>query len=258
MYTDIVDLRSFYLTPLGLEVRRLLRHRLLQLWPDVRGLSVLALGYATPLLRPYVDQAQSIMALMPAMQGVVFWPKEGPNRTALADLFDLPLADNSVDRVIMLHAMEATENTNALLREAWRVLRSGGRMIAVVPNRRSLWAMSDATPFGAGQPFSHSQIKSILRENNFLPERSARALYAPPWQGRLWRKLGPFCETWGAAIFPNANGALLVEASKQLYAPIYAARARSQKGLRMPVPALVQPDGPVAVPRRSDHSGPAR
>ncbi len=243
MYTDIVDLRAFYLSPLGLAVRNLLRQRLLELWPDVQGQSVLALGYATPLLRPYLTQAANIMALMPATQGVVYWPKEGPNRTTLADMLDLPLADNSVDRIIMLHAIEGTENTNALLREVWRVLRSGGRMIAIIPNRRSLWAMSDATPFGAGQPFSHSQIKHILRENNFMPEHSRRALYLPPWQGALWRKVGAFCETWGAALLPNVNGALLVEASKQLYAPIYASRNR-QKAIRMPQPILQGPEVP--------------
>ena len=212
-------------------------------------MNLLALGYATPLLRPYLAQGGGIFALMPGAQGIVSWPKEGPNRTALTDLLDLPLPDNSIDYALLLHAMEGVADIGALLREVWRVLKSGGRMIAVVPNRRGLWAMSDATPFGAGQPFSHSQIKNILRDNNFLPERSARALYLPPWQGALWRKLGAACETWGAALLPNCSGVLLVEASKQLYAPVKTARVR-RKALGLALPVIAKPDRPVPAPRR--------
>ena len=240
MTTDIVDLRAFYLSPLGHATRRLLRQKLLQLWPDLRGMNLLALGFATPVLRPWLGQTDGVFALMPAAQGVVYWPKEGPNRTALADPLDLPLPDNSIDRVLLLHAMESAEDSSALLREVWRVLKSGGRMIAVVPNRRGIWAMSDATPFGAGQPFSPSQLKDILRDNNFLPEGVSRALYLPPWQGPLWQKLGGFTERWGAAIAPTMGGVLLAEASKQLYAPVNPARVR-QKGLRLQLPIMPQP-----------------
>ena len=141
MTTDIVDLRAFYLSPLGHATRRLLRQKLLQLWPDLRGMNLLALGFATPVLRPWLGQTDGVFALMPAAQGVVYWPKEGPNRTALADPLDLPLPDNSIDRVLLLHAMESAEDSSALLREVWRVLKSGGRMIAVVPNRRGIWAL---------------------------------------------------------------------------------------------------------------------
>ena len=250
MYADIVDLRAFYLSPLGYATRRLLRQKLLQLWPDLRGMNLLALGFATPVLRPYLSQTEHIFALMPAAQGVVYWPKEGPNRTALTDPLDLPFPDNSIDRVLLLHAMEGTEDSGTLLREVWRVLKSGGRMITVVPNRRGIWARSDATPFGAGQPFSPSQVKMILRENNFMPEGVSRALYLPPWQGPLWQKLGGFTERWGAAIAPTLGGVLLVEASKQLYAPINTARIR-QKGLRLALPIMSGPDRPIPTQRQT-------
>ena len=48
---DIIDLREFYANPLGWAVRRLLRQRLRDFWPDVKGMTVLGLGYATPYLR---------------------------------------------------------------------------------------------------------------------------------------------------------------------------------------------------------------
>ncbi|MEJ0061877.1 MAG: methyltransferase domain-containing protein [Alphaproteobacteria bacterium] len=243
---DLVDLRTFYHTPLGQAARRLLRQKMLQFWPSLGGMSVMALGYATVLMRPYVGQGAHVMGFMPAMQGVSAWPREGPNRSCLVEPFNLPLPDNSVDRVVLLHMLESSENIAASLREVWRVMKSGGRMIAIVPNRRGIWAMSDATPFGAGQPFSPSQFKDILRDNNFLPERAARALYLPPWHGALWLKLADTAEKWGGAMFPTLGGVLLIEASKQLYAPVGPARARQRKALVMPSPFLPAPGGPLA------------
>src|SRR5258708_15582575 len=71
MYTDVVDLRDFYATRLGQVARRLMRRRIRLLWPDLSGMRVLGLGYATPFLRPFADEAERVIALMPAGQGVV-------------------------------------------------------------------------------------------------------------------------------------------------------------------------------------------
>lgn len=250
MFTDIVELRSFYLSPLGQIVRRLLRQRLRELWPDLRGQQVLALGYATPLLRPLLEQQVDVMALMPAAQGVTFWPKEGPNRTALVNPLALPLPDNSMDRVLLLHAVEASEDSAGLLREVWRVMKSGGRMLAIVPNRRGIWAMRDVTPFGHGQPFSPSQFKDMLRANNYLPERVTRALYLPPWQSALALRGSDFAERWGARLFPTLGGVLLAEASKQLYAPLRPAAA-VRKILPLPGVALPAADRPAPTTRQT-------
>ena len=40
--------------------------------------------------------------------------------------------------------------TRDQLREIWRVLAAGGRVILVVPNRAGIWARTEATPFGHG------------------------------------------------------------------------------------------------------------
>src|SRR5947207_8712583 len=52
----------------------------------------------------------------------------------------LPLGDAAVDRVLLVHALEMSRDAEALLREAWRVLAPGGRLLAVIPNRRGIWA----------------------------------------------------------------------------------------------------------------------
>ena len=79
MHADVVDLREFYLNPLGQTARRLLRLHLRAIWPNVRGERLLALGFGTPLLRPLLTEAMVVVAMMPAPQGVVYWPREGSN-----------------------------------------------------------------------------------------------------------------------------------------------------------------------------------
>jgi SAM-dependent methyltransferase len=148
MNLDVVDLRNFYGEPLGRIVRMLLRRRLRQMWPQIAGDRLLGLGYATPYMRPFRDEAERVMGFMPARQGVVNWPAEGPSATALVDDTSLPLPTSSIDRVLLVHHLETAENPAETLRELWRVMAPGGRLIAVVPSRTGVWARVESTPFG--------------------------------------------------------------------------------------------------------------
>nr|WP_255542780.1 methyltransferase domain-containing protein [Azospirillum sp. INR13] len=87
-----------------------------------------------------MGEADRVVAVMPASQGVSFWPAEGPGMVALGDEADLPFGDNTIDRVLLVHGLEGTEQLRPMMREIWRVLAGGGRVLAVVPNRRGLWA----------------------------------------------------------------------------------------------------------------------
>jgi SAM-dependent methyltransferase len=239
MHSDVIDLREFYLSPAGQAVRRLLRARLRQIWPNLRGERVAALGYSVPLLRPFLGEAESLTALMPAEQGVAYWPREGPNVSCLVDTKNLPLHDNSVDRLILMHALEGESEPRNLLHEARRVLKSSGRMLLIVTNRRGLWAHSDRTPFGTGQPYSGFQIKDRLREQGFLVDRLWHALYMPPTSSRLMISLADSFERYGPKLFPGFGGLLLVEAGKQLYAPTGLKSRFAVPRLVLPLPSPV-------------------
>lgn len=245
MHNDVVDLREFYLSPSGQAVRRLLRARLREIWPNLRGEKVVALGYGVQLLRPFIGEAESLTAMMPAEQGVAYWPREGPNVSCLVDSRNLPLHDHSVDRLILMHALEGESDPHALLREAWRVLKSNGRMLLIVTNRRGLWAHSDRTPFGTGQPYSGFQIKDQLREQGFLVDRLWNALYMPPTSSRLVISLADGFEKYGPKLFPGLGGLLMVEAGKQLYAPLAAKSRFAPQRLVLP---LTSPVGATPIP----------
>jgi len=228
MWTDVLDLNEFYSTTLGQMTVRLLRVRLREVWPNVRGETVMGLGYASPFLRPFIDEAERTFALMPAQQGVTRWPREGRNRTALVDENDLPLPDRSVDRVLLVHAIECTEQVCPMLREIWRVMADGGRLIVVAPTRAGLWSQIDRSPFYQGHPYSAGQVAALLRSNMFAPMRQSRALYMPPTHSRLALRMAPTLERFGQRWLGRFAGVSVVEAGKQLYAGIAERHAQHE------------------------------
>ena len=240
MYNDVIDLRDFYATSLGQVARRMIRRRLRAMWPDLTGMRLLGLGYATPFLRPFLGEAERVLSFMPAGQGVLAWPPEGPNVVALADEAELPLADYSIDRILLVHAIEGSEQVRPLLKEAWRVLAGGGRLLVVVPNRRGIWARLDRTPFGHGHPYTPGQLSRLLRDEQFTPERSAAALYVPPARSRMVLRSAPVWEKVGERWFTRFAGVAIIEASKQIYARPTPKKARRQR-VYVPVARPVVP-----------------
>jgi SAM-dependent methyltransferase len=234
MASDVVDLRDFYRTGLGQIARRMIRHALRRVWPDLSGMRLLGIGYATPFLSAVSADAERVVGLMPASLGVLGWPAEGPNVVALADEGELPFADYSIDRVLLVHALETSEEVRPMLKEIWRVLAGGGRLLVVVPNRRGIWARLERTPFGHGRPYTTGQLSQLLRDEQFTPAGYDNALFIPPVRRRMTLRSAPAWERVGKRWFPTFAGVVLVEATKQIYAKPQAALARRRRPLYAP------------------------
>jgi SAM-dependent methyltransferase len=219
MSIDITDLRSFYASPLGGVTRRFVGQAVGRFWGPLTGLRVLGLGYACPYLGKARSESERALAFMPASQGVVNWPSTGVSASALVDPLMMPLPDASIDRVLVVHALETVESPSELLHEIWRILTPGGRIIVVAPNRRGLWARMDTTPFGYGQPYSRSQLKSLMRQTWFSPEAWAETLYVPPLRNRFMLRTAQAWEQVGLTFSLPGAGVHIVEATKQLYMP---------------------------------------
>ncbi len=54
------------------------------------------------------------------------WPTERPTLSTLVDEHALPLPDAAVDRILLVHALEISDDPEGLLREVWRVLAPSG------------------------------------------------------------------------------------------------------------------------------------
>jgi SAM-dependent methyltransferase len=229
MRMDVVDLRDFYETALGQVARRVLRQHIREIWPDARGLAVLGLGFATPFLGPFRAEAARVVAAMPASQGVLHWPAEGNGLTALTEEVELPFPDLSIDRVLMVHALETADQVRPLMREIWRVLSGSGRLLAVVPNRTGIWARLERTPFGYGRPYSPAQLSRLLRDSMFTPIQSRAALFVPPTRSRMVLASAAAWERLGRLGLGTFAGVVMAEAGKQIYAaqPLPHARRRA-------------------------------
>jgi len=224
MASDVIDLRDFYRTPLGQVARRMIRQAVRRIWPDLHALRLLGIGYPAPFLTALSPDAERTVALLPASLGVLAWPADGANLATLADEAELPFADFSLDRVLLIHALESSDQVGPLLKEVWRVLAGGGRLLIVAPNRRGIWARLDRTPFGSGRPYTMSQLSQLLRDELFTPVATATALFVPPTRSRMVLRSARFWERVGSRWFPTFAGVVLVEATKQIYAKPIAAR----------------------------------
>lgn len=237
MHLDVLDLRTFYYrTRLGRSAQRAIREQVAGFWPHANGMTVVGFGFAVPLLRPFKKEAQRVIGLMPGQQGVMPWPTGQANVSVLCEETLWPLADDSVDRLIVMHGLETSEHPVALLDECYRVLAPEGRGLFIVPNRAGLWSRRDRTPFGFGRPYSLSQLEGMLGAIGLRPRGHVGALFGPPRETPFWLRTAPFWESVGTRVANRfAGGVLIVEVGKQVPAP---PRAGLPEALRRPLRVL--------------------
>jgi len=233
---DVTSLRQFYSTPLGESSCALLRDNITELWPEAKDEVVLCAGYTTPYIERYRAQA-TLAVCMPSGQGAVYWPPSDNNQVFMAHDSELPIAENSVNRILLAHALENSEQLSLAMQELWRVLTPGGRVLALVPNRMGMWSRSPRSPFGYGRPFSMTQLRELFVQNGFVVTRTSSALFVPPTYLKFVWRIGSKFEKIGRLLCPFFGGVLLIEAEKQVYGAIR--QPAVARGYR--VPAATKP-----------------
>ncbi len=248
MHLDVVELRDFYATPLGRACTRSICASLTALWGRSSNERIVGLGYPVPYLDALSADAERTMAFMSAAQGAVPWPAGGPSATALVFDEELPLADASMDRAVLVHLLEHAENPTETLKEVWRVLAPNGKVFVIVPNRRGIWARFEHTPFGTGLPFSKTQLAAKLREAALAPTAWSDALHFPPGKASKRPRFQARLERLGRRFWPIFSGVIVVEATKQLYQGVPAVARTSR---RVFAPVLVPQGSGRIAPRTS-------
>ncbi|MBF0322025.1 MAG: class I SAM-dependent methyltransferase [Magnetococcales bacterium] len=130
----------------------------------------------------------------------------------------LPYPDGHFDRVFMVHILEGADSPRETLREVWRVMKPGGRLFIVAPNRGGFWARRDTTPFGWGRPFSPRQIQELLEASFFVLRQARFALFVPPFPGRRILRSAATWEKVGERWFARFGGVILSDAEKVVHA----------------------------------------
>ncbi len=191
----------------------------------------------------------------------------GDGASAVTRLDDLSVASDSVDAVLLPHALEMTDNPHAVLREVDRILRPDGHIVSLGFNPFGFWGLRHRLsrrtyPPGARRLISEGRLCDWLRLLNYkvnetawyhyqLPLKSAHPLIADGqapasvdrveepavvsaandavWQSG-WRRLS----TW-----PPFAACYLLVARKEMYT--VTPLRQSWRGRRQVVGSLVNP-----------------
>ncbi len=242
MRQPAATLEAFYQSRLGQCAARLISERMTSLWGSCEGQRVLGIGYPSPLLPLWQDEAASCIGVVPEEIGEVRLTSERGQSLCLAPEQRLPFPEGLFDRVFLLHALEEADSPRQLLREAWRVLAPEGRIVVAVTNRRSLWSLVDSEPFGHGRPWTRRQMVNFLNDSLFQVTASTTAVHLPPLDWRLITAASKSWERAGDLVLPGLGGVVLVEAVKRLYSkPSGSAAAPVTKAVKAGKPKPVMP-----------------
>ncbi len=117
-----------------------------------------------------------------------------------SDLWQRAYADNRFDAIVLSHVIEHVPDPEALMRECWRILKPGGRMVIVTPNIQSWGHARFGADWRGLEPPRHLQIFSIAALRT-LCERAgfgrvncrsiahARVIWMASWGLRAGRRL---------------------------------------------------------------------
>ncbi|MEM9779617.1 MAG: hypothetical protein AAF813_06840, partial [Pseudomonadota bacterium] len=101
---------------------------------------------------------------------------------------------------------------------------------------------------------SAGQVESLLQNHKFVPERHTAALYTPPSHKRFWLRTDWVWEGLGRKLDAQMlAGALLVEATKQIYAVPRQGRQVKVPGPLEVLEGLTQPRPEPASGRSARH-----
>lgn len=139
----------------------------------------------------------------------------------LADLHYLPFASNSLDLVVLPHALEFDPHPHHVLREVERVLVPEGQVIITGFNPLSLWGLrrkctrQDALPPWRGHYLSVPRLKDWLALLGFEMQAGAFGCYAPAVTQEKWLRRFHFMEAAGDRWWPIAGAVYIVQAVKR-------------------------------------------
>tara|TARA_B100000131_G_scaffold318639_1_gene362913 strand:- start:902 stop:1612 length:711 start_codon:yes stop_codon:yes gene_type:complete len=217
MIFDQMNIQEFYNSQLGLTVQQCITKEISTRWTDLNSTRILGVGFSSPYIKTYNKNQNNIISLLPPIPSIEFAAGNSANQELISLFHEIPLPDLSIDRIIIVHALEFSESANLMIRELWRILTDNGKILFIVPNRLGIWCRFDSNPFGFGRPYSPNQLVRLLEDNLFTTIGRNTALYMPPIKVRGMNSLSKGWEIFGRHTFPNLGGIISIEAEKQIY-----------------------------------------
>lgn len=177
------------------------------------------------------------------------FPEENTLHTAIARGEEIPLGSESVDLVLLHHALDFSDQQHQLLREASRILIAGGHVVIVGFNPISSWGIRNKLLWW-GQPRApwHASLLSTLRLTDWLKlldfqvDQIKYGCYTLPINAPAMIRYSSFLESLADRLNWPTGGIYTIVARKQAIpvTPIQLQRRRlNVHGLGMPLPDKV-------------------
>ena len=140
----------------------------------------------------------------------------------LCDLHELPIANASVDLVVMPHVLEFNDDPHQILREVERILIPEGQVIVIGFNPLSLWGVkrrfdrSGEFPWN-GSYLSLNRLKDWLKLLGFEVDRGSLGCYLPPVERLQWLQCRPGTTRFGERWWSFSGGVYVLRAIKRTH-----------------------------------------
>jgi SAM-dependent methyltransferase len=192
-----------------------------------------------------------------------------PAAIAVHAEFDaLPFDSNSLDLVVLPHALELARDPHEALREVDRVLRPEGRVVIVGFNPASLWGlrqrigrMRRGLGFGRrralflpknGEFIGYRRMRDWLRLLSFQVEAGRFGCYRPPVTSDRWLARFDWAERWGDRWWPVFGAVYALTAVKRVRGMRLVGLVRKERAQPKTAPAVAAHHHPHAVPEDSN------
>ncbi|MGZ5038280.1 MAG: class I SAM-dependent methyltransferase [Usitatibacter sp.] len=215
-------LQDWFTTPLGQYLLEKEQAYLDDVTPDIFGFHALQLGLAEFDLLRESRIAHRVRVDASGHPGLY------------AKSHELPIATQSVDLVVMPHALEFAAQPHEILREVDRVMMPEGRLVIVGFNPWSLWGLRSSVGFSRGEAPWNGRFVSLPRVKDWLAllgfDVNAGRLvgYAPPFDSEGVRRRFGFMEPAGDRWWAVGGAVYMLQAIKRV------------RGMRLLTPAWVE------------------
>ena len=226
---SLSGLDAWLQTPQGRYIMAWERARVDALLADVFGYNALQIGF------PQIDFLSRNRIPLRQIAG------DSGSVDVRCDFRQLPFAAQSLDLVVMPHALEFHTDPHQILREVERVLIPEGQLVIIGFNPLSLWGVHrhlarDRKKFPwNGDYISVLRLKDWLQLLGFEVDRGHFGCYVPPFEQENWLKRGRFMEAAGDRWWSFAGAVYLLRAIKRVH------------GMRLILPAWK----PVPLPNKA-------
>ena len=223
MSDQIIGMHQWFETPPGRYLLAWERAEFARAVGDVFGYHALQLGL------PEIDTLEANrmphrwLAVAPGAA-----PAAG-RASLMTDFSALPFEENSLDLVVLPHALELSADPHATLREVERVLMPEGRVVITCLNPASLWGLRQKRAhvyrrlgFGelflpeSGEFIGYRRLRDWLRLLSFEVESSTFGCWRPAMTSEKWLARYEWMDSLGERWWPIFGAAYFIVAVKRV------------------------------------------